>query len=134
MNTFRKEERLCSKKHIDLLFKSGSSFLFYPYRITFLKAGDTPFPAHFPVQVLINVAKKRYKRAVDRNLLKRRMREAYRIHKQHILYKELSPADGLLLVAIHYVGKEKYAFSFMEKKMQQALQRLLKQSRTDENH
>ncbi|WP_223833721.1 ribonuclease P protein component [Pedobacter riviphilus] len=89
MYTFRKEERLCSRKHLDLLFKNGSSFLLYPFRISYL---FVDVPAHVQAQVVINVPKKRYKRAVDRNLLKRRIREAYRLNKQDKLYMPL-PTD-----------------------------------------
>lgn len=122
MNTFRKEERLCSKKFIDLLFKNGSSFLLYPFRITYLLIHEQqPFPA----KVVINVAKKRYKRAVDRNVIKRRTREAYRRQKADLLYAPLQHAEKQLLLAVQFVGKEKYTYSFMEKKLQLALRKLI---------
>ena len=114
MYTFRKEERLCSRKHLDLLFKNGSSFLLYPFRISYLFVNA---PAEVQAQVVINVPKKRYKRAVDRNLLKRRIREAYRLHKQESLYLNLPESNGLLLFSIQFVGKDKYEFSFIEKKL-----------------
>lgn len=114
MYTFRKEERLCSRKHLDLLFKSGSSFLLYPFRVSYLFIDQ---PADVPAQVVINVPKKRYKRAVDRNLLKRRIREAYRLNKQNQLYLPLPANKGLLLFSIQFVGKDKYAFPFIEKKL-----------------
>ncbi|SDC29581.1 ribonuclease P protein component [Pedobacter soli] len=114
MYTFRKEERLCSRKHLDLLFKNGSSFLLYPFRVSYLFIDQ---PADVPAQVVINVPKKRYKRAVDRNLLKRRIREAYRLNKQSQLYLPLPTDKGLLLFSIQFVGKDKYAFPFIEKKL-----------------
>lgn len=114
MNTFNKEERLCSRKLIDLLFKDGSSFLLYPFRVSYLLA-DTSFK--FPVQVVINVSKKRYKRAVDRNLVKRRCREAYRLQKQIQLYPFLSGQEKLLLLSVQFVGKKIYGYSFFEKKL-----------------
>jgi len=120
MYTFRKEERLCSRKHLDLLFKNGSSFLLYPFRISYLFVNA---PAEVQAQVVINVPKKRYKRAVDRNLLKRRIREAYRLHKQESLYLNLPESNGLLLFSIQFVGKDKYEFSFMEKKLIAAFKR-----------
>jgi ribonuclease P protein component len=123
MNTFNKEERLCSRKSLDLLFKNGSSFLLYPYRISYLFVTE----AHqFPVQVVINVAKKRYKRAVDRNLIKRRTREAYRLQKETALYGNLlKDLDQLLLLSVQFVGKKIYDYSFLEKKLAGALKRLL---------
>ncbi len=114
MYTFRKEERLCSRKHLDLLFKNGSSFLLYPFRVSYLFIDE---PAHVQAQVVINVPKKRYKRAVDRNLLKRRIREAYRLNKQDKLYLPLPTDRGLLLFSIQFVGKDKYEFAFIEKKL-----------------
>jgi len=114
MYTFRKEERLCSRKHLDLLFKNGSSFLLYPFRVSYIFIDS---PTEFLAQVVINVPKKRFKKAVDRNLLKRRIREAYRLNKQQNLYTKLPAAKGLLLFSIQFVGKDKYEFSFIEKKL-----------------
>jgi ribonuclease P protein component len=67
MYTFKKEERLCNKKLIDGLFHNGSSFLCYPYKASWVLADGGQ---QFPVQIVFSVAKKRYKRAVDRNLVK----------------------------------------------------------------
>lgn len=124
MNKFNKEERLCSKKSLDLLFKNGSSFLLYPFRITFLFVDE---PHKYPTQVVINVAKKRYKHAVDRNLIKRRTREAYRLHKEAHLYTALANRDDLLLLSLQFVGKEKYEFAFFEKKLITAFKKLTTQ-------
>jgi ribonuclease P protein component len=124
MNKFYKEERLCSKKSLDLLFKKGSSFLLYPYRATFIFDAQ---PRHFPAQVVINVAKKRYKHAVDRNLIKRRTREAYRLQKTTLLYEPLADKEQLLLLGLQYVGKEIYAYDFLEKRLGQLFKKLLVQ-------
>ncbi|MFC4210307.1 ribonuclease P protein component [Pedobacter lithocola] len=123
MYTFRKEERLCSRKHLDLLFKNGSSFLLYPFRVSYLFIDE---PAEVQAQVVINVPKKRYKRAVDRNLLKRRIREAYRLNKQNNFYTKLPSDRGLLLFSIQFIGKEKYDFSFVEKKLIATFNRFFK--------
>ena len=114
MNTFTKEERLCSRKSLDLLFKNGSSFLLYPFRVSYLFV-DTPH--EFPVQVVINVAKKRYKRAVDRNLIKRRTREAYRLQKSVQLYEPMGSSEKVLLLSVQFIGKQIYDYSFFEKKL-----------------
>ncbi|WP_285009064.1 ribonuclease P protein component [Pedobacter faecalis] len=121
MNTFRKEERLCSKKLIDLLFKNGSSFLLYPFRVSYLLADQE---SKYPCQVLINVSKKRYKRAVDRNLIKRRSREAYRLNKAELLYPQLQDQPKLLLISVQYIGKTIYDFEVFEKKMIGVFKRL----------
>jgi ribonuclease P protein component len=121
MHTFKKEERLCNKKLIDGLFHNGSSFLCYPFRASWMlsDAGQ-----QFPVQVLFAVAKKRYKRAVDRNLLKRLMREAYRLNKQSLLYSPLTDVDKRIVLSIGYIGKEISDYSFIEKKMLKLLAQL----------
>jgi len=129
MKTFSKEERLCSRKSLDLLFKNGSSFLLYPFRITYMLV---PEASPYPAQVVINVPKKRFKRAVDRNLLKRRTREVYRHYKQSHLYAYLKDQDKLLLLSIQYIGKEKYEYAFMEKKMIAALNKLAPNLKADE--
>ena len=131
MNTFKKEERLCSKKSLDLLFKNGSSFLLYPFRITYLFVDETH---QFPVQVVINVAKKRYKHAVDRNLIKRRTREAYRLKKESLLYTHLQSQKNLLLLSLQFIGKEKYEYAFFEKKLGLAFKKLISQINNDEVH
>lgn len=122
MNTFNKEERLCSRKLIDLLFKDGSSFLLYPFRVSYLLA-DTPFK--FPAQVVINVSKKRYKRAVDRNLVKRRCREAYRLQKHSQLYPFIADREQLLLLSVQFVGKKIYEYAFFEKKLTAVFMKLV---------
>lgn len=121
MNSFKKEERLCSKKLITQLLNNGSSFVLYPFRITYFFPSD-PLPV--PAQVLISISKKRYKRAVDRNLIKRRIREAYRIHKARLLYPFLQEQNRSLLLLILYVGNEIFTAKELENKLISALNRL----------
>lgn len=120
MYTFSKEERLCNKRLIDQLFHSGSSFILYPFRIVWLPS-DT---AAYPARVLINVPKRNFKRAADRNLLKRRIREAYRLHKQEILYSFLSQADSAIIFSINFIGKEISDYALIEKKLMASLEKL----------
>jgi ribonuclease P protein component len=121
MYTFKKEERLCNKKLIDKLFHNGSSFLCYPFKASWLLS-DEPQP--FPAQILFAVSKRRFKRAVDRNLIKRRMREAYRLHKQQSLYEILNSSDKRIVLSLGYIGKEIVAYDFAEKKMVKLLSQL----------
>ena len=78
----------------------------------------------FPVQIVFAVAKKRYKHALDRNTVKRRMREAYRLNKQALLYDMLNNADRKLVLFISYIGKEIAPYDFFEKKMVKLLTQL----------
>ena len=122
--TFTKEERLCNKKLIDQLYHNGSSFLCYPFKVSWALSTETqPFPA----QVLFSVSKKRYKKAVDRNLIKRRLREAYRLNKQQYLYSLLSDANKNIVFSIGFIGKEIAPYDFIEKKMLKLLSQLSEQ-------
>lgn len=119
-HTFPKEERLCSKRLIDDLFQRGSSFFVYPYRVVFIRIER----AEPSVQVLLSVSKRRFPLAVHRNLLKRRMREAYRLQKGELLYPALYEQDYGLAVAIQYVSKEPLDFPVLYSKMATVLEKL----------
>jgi len=120
MYTFKKEERLCNKKLIDGLFHSGSSFLCYPFKVSWLLNPEQ----QVCTQVLFSVSKRRFKHAVDRNLIKRRMREAYRLNKQQQLYDVLTSADKRIVLSLGYIGKEVVAYELVEKKMLKLLSQL----------
>ena len=124
MYTFKKEERLCNKRLIDKLFHNGSSFLCYPFKASWLYNTE---PQPYPAQILFSVSKKRYKHAVDRNLIKRCMRESYRLHKQQNLYNLLHAADKTILLSVGYIGKEIASYSVIEKKMLKLLEQLAEQ-------
>ena len=115
--TFSKEEHLCSKRLISLLFAKGSSFNLYPLRFVYHTPPDMP-PG--PPQVLISVSKRYFKRATDRNRLKRQLREAYRLNKQ-ALYQ--NPGQSPRLLGILYIGKEKKSFDSIQKKLISGLER-----------
>ena len=69
--------------------------------------------------------KRRFKRAVDRNLLKRRIREVYRVHKRELLYEFPDCNNQVhLLFSIQYIGKEIHDFSFIEPKLKETLLKL----------
>lgn len=123
MHSFKKEERLCNIKLIEKLYHDGSSFLVYPFRIVWL---PEDINSDLPVQVLISVPKKKFKRALDRNLIKRRIREIYRLHKSEDLYPFLNEHSVKLLIGINYIGNEIADYAFMEKKFLAALLRLKK--------
>ncbi|WP_242929397.1 ribonuclease P protein component [Pontibacter vulgaris] len=119
--TFSKEERLCSKRLIALLFSKGSSFNLYPLRfVLYTPPGEEPLPGS--TQVLISVSKRYFKRATDRNRLKRQIREAYRLNKHFLLQNQ---AQAPRLLAILYIGKEKKTYDTIQKKLIYGLERCL---------
>ncbi|WP_375416399.1 ribonuclease P protein component [uncultured Hymenobacter sp.] len=123
-HTFPKEEHLCRKKLIDELFSGrGSSFGVYPLRLIWLPAAA---PGPGPPQVLISVSKRTFKRAVDRNYLKRLIREAYRLNKYRLL--EAPGGHPVAVLGILYTGKEQAPLALVQKKLISGFQRLLAES------
>lgn len=120
--TFTKEERLCSKRLIESLFRNGSSFVVYPYRIVLLYRPLVQQDA-VPAQCIISVSKRRFRKAVDRNAIKRRIREAYRLQKSE-LYNFLQEHSLHLLLAFQYVGKEKEPYTMLYQRMGKVLTKL----------
>ena len=119
--TFRKEERLCSKKIIKTLFEDGSSLTVHPFRLVWLK---TVLKTEYPVQITISVPKKNIAKAVDRNKIKRQMRESYRKNK-NILYKYLYNKDKQYAMALIYTAKDEIDYKEIETKIILTLQRFL---------
>lgn len=123
MFTFKKEERLCRKTSIDHLFKNGQSFFVYPLKIIWEQIEEE---RKSPVQVLINVSKRNFKKAVDRNYIKRIIREAYRKNKP-ALYEIIIARGKNLNFAIIYTAKEIIAYEELEKKIIKMLNRLIQE-------
>ena len=122
--TLSKAERLSWKRYIDLLFEKGESFVAFPLRVVFLTLSkEEEFPA--VSSILISVSKKKFKRAVKRNLVKRQVREAYRVRKYELI-DSLACNDKKILVGFIYIEKEIKPFADIEKAMNKAI-RLLKE-------
>jgi ribonuclease P protein component len=119
--TFKKEERLCSKKIIDKLFLSGESILSFPVKIVFLWVD---VPSKYPAQVGFSVGKKSFKKAVDRNLIKRRMREAYRLNKNE-LYRGLNKKQ--LALFFIFIGKTIPEYHLVESAIKKGIKKILKE-------
>ncbi len=118
--SFSKAEHLCGEKKISRLFSEGNAFIVYPLRIVYsvLEEKDD-----IPVKVMVSVPKKRFKRAVKRNRLKRLMREAYRLNK-HILWNVIKEKHSEMHISFQYISDEELTFGYIENKMITALEKL----------
>ncbi|MBE9511037.1 MAG: ribonuclease P protein component [Bacteroidetes bacterium] len=120
--TFKKIEKLTSKKAFNELIKLGRSFYSHPFLIIWKKT--TP-EEKYPAQVAVSVSKKLFKRAVDRNTIKRRTLEAYRLNK-HELYKFLESKNFGLVLIIIYREKQIIDYNSIEKGIISAFQYFIK--------
>lgn len=119
MQTFTKAERLSGKTALDKLFDTGKSFNSFPFKIIWLEVPEGPVP----VQTVISVPKRLFKKAVDRNRIKRLIREGYRKNKA-IVYNKLNNKKIHLLFI--YTAKTIIEYKEMEQKIITALQHLAK--------
>jgi ribonuclease P protein component len=122
--TFTKEERLRSKVLVKKLFEEGEKWNFFPFRVIVLKH---PIPAKYPVQLLISVPRSIYRKAVDRNRIKRLIREVFRKNK-YLLYEPLEENHIQLLVCFQYTAKVILSFELIQEKIIVLLQRLMEKN------
>ena len=116
-----KTEKLKSRKQIELLFATGRSFTVFPLRVSYslsAAAGAPPL-----AQIGVTASKRNFKRAVDRNRIKRLLREAYRLQKIE-LATVLQEKKVKAFVFFIYTGKEMPTFVQVKNAMQQCLQKL----------
>jgi ribonuclease P protein component len=112
---FRKSEKLKSSKTIEKLFSEGKSFTKFPLKLVFL-----PQELEKPTQAAFAVPKRSFKLAVDRNRIKRQLRETYRLHKPLIITNNGKNFALLFL----YFSKDKPKYAELEKAMTSLLKKL----------
>ncbi|MBS1933092.1 MAG: ribonuclease P protein component [Bacteroidetes bacterium] len=126
-NTLGKNERLKSRKRIEKLFREGKSFSTFPIKV-FYTIDHLPLTTSYlslPVQAGFSASSKNFKRAVDRNRIKRLMRECYRVQKKN-LYEVAVKNNVQLAVFFIYISKELPEYKILYEKMDVILQRLIK--------
>ena len=119
-NTLGKDERLKSRKKMEVLFQKGNSFLKSPIRVLWMFSDKELL---FPAQIMFTVPKKLFKKSTDRNRIKRLMREAYRMNKGQI-YEPLSSKGVYVIVAFIYTGNRLPEWKDINDKIILTLQRL----------
>lgn len=118
--TLTKSERLCSKTLIERLFAGGnSSFPAFPLRVVYMWL--EPSEGTSDVSILISVPKKRFKRAVKRNAVKRQVREAYRQNKYLLLDALKSQGGKRLVLAFIWLDNQLRSSEEVERKVQKLL-------------
>ena len=115
--TLNKIERLKSKKEIDILFSDGKSISKYPIRLVYTKLD---FKENVKIRTGVSVSKRNFKKAVDRNHIKRLMRESYRKNKYLVANTTHQFAFMFL-----YSGKEIPEYSLIESKIEEILQKFI---------
>lgn len=111
---FTRAERLKSRKLIGALFKEGQSFAVFPLRIIFIRSAEGS-----GVQAAFSVSKRHFKRAVQRNRIKRQMREAYRLRKN-----QFPDTTGQLSLMVLYTAKEALPYAQIEAAMGRLLKKI----------
>jgi len=119
--SFSKKEHLSNKRSISLLFEKGYSFWSHSFSVIWCYS-DRPIP--FPAQMAISVTKKSFKRAVDRNRIKRLVREAWRLNKNS-LYDLLKGKDRQIIIMLVYTGKEIPDFHDVNNQIKNVISKIL---------
>ena len=114
--SFKKDERIFKRDDIESLFKNGKSDFVFPFKLFVLEYKKTNVEKN---KILISIPKKKYKTAVKRNHIKRKVREAYRFKKNL-----LENPNKYFHIAFIYIGDEKPEFSLIEKKMIKCLKKI----------
>lgn len=131
--TLGKTERLKSRKLIDEVFKQGKAFSVFPFRVVYLikKFGEIEHSTENSkletvyLQTGFTASTKYFKKAVDRNRIKRLMREGYRLQKNE-LQQQLATTNLQLFVFFIYTGNELPEYKVVHEKVAHVLKRLIK--------
>lgn len=126
--SFKRKEHLKSKKHIALLFQKRQSVGVYPFRLFWMEVATTEVTdsaSNCPFRIAFSVPKKNFRKAHDRNAIRRRMHEVYRLQKPE-LYEALRGCNKKLVGLLLYVARDnKVVFTHMQQQFRALAERLL---------
>jgi ribonuclease P protein component len=122
--TLKKAERLKSRKRIEQLFREGEHFFLYPFRVYFKASPPDSMHRGAPLQSGVGVSNRNFKKAVDRNRVKRVVRECYRLQKK-TLNEQLLKSGYTLDLFLIYTARELPDFRMLKEKLQLILSRLI---------
>lgn len=122
---YSKKDKLKSKKLIEQLFAEGKAITIFPLRLVYLK---TPFEDGSDIKTGVSVSKRLHKNAVDRNHIKRLIREAYRLNKPNYFNTNTTGYAFMIL----YLSKDKITFKALDTKMRSLFERFLNKTTKDE--
>ncbi len=121
-NTFKREEKLKKSKLITQLFAEGNSISEFPIKLIYLQVDhDSPYK----IQAGVSAAKRKFSKAVDRNRIKRLLREVYRKNKYLIYQSEYTKKHIFMFI---YLGKKEIDYKVLEEKMIIILQKFLQKN------
>lgn len=121
-HTFSKDDRLTGKRNIDHLFQNGKWISGHIFKLVFI---PVPYNDKNPLKVLLSVPKKNFKSAVKRNLIKRRIRESFRLQKNN-LYQKLRSVQKSFYLGIIYTNTEVQAYQVINKELNALIAKLIK--------
>ena len=121
--TFTKAERITGKILVDRLFEGGgASFVAFPFRIVYM-----PLPkGKAPASILVSIPKKRFHHAVDRNRIKRQVRESYRKQK-YIVWQAAEEQEISIAIAFICIAQQHYPSAVINKSIHKALRHIADQ-------
>ncbi len=116
-NSFKQKERLKSKKYYSTIFSQGSVLAEYPIKVLWIESDE---PQNYHVEIGVTIPKKKFRRATQRNLIRRRIEEIYR-QNNYYLYNSLKKQQKQLKIVIIYVAKYIYSYKEIESSLVKAL-------------
>lgn len=124
---YHKKEKLKSRTELQAIFTTGKSFSVFPIKVFFVEKDSTD--TSVPVHAGVGVSSKHFKKAVDRNRIKRLLREAYRLEKQS-LHEAIVTQSKTISVFFLYLEKELPDYTLVREKMKEGIEKLIKRINT----